>query len=455
MSKSRDYRQLKMTADPVESSDMATGYGPILKNKIIDISKRLSKSRQTIRSVSALLGSNITSSVLGAVGGLMVARFLGPEVTGLFRAYTISLTYLIFLHLGTWDGLWRQIPYFVGKENQEMVDEIASTAGAFNFILSGFVTVGFICCAAYSYANHNIYGVFGWLSQAVCCWGIFYGGYLTSTYRTLNHFVTLARINVSQAVLIFGMVFLLPFIGFYGLCARAALPWISTLWLLHRFRPLRVRYRFKPKVLWDLIKIGLPFSFWGNLYTSAWLATESALVLTLSGVTALGLFFVAVVMRNAVNSFPMAIWQVLTPRVVTSFARDGSVRNANARVIWVTVGLTGFMIIFALLGSFLLEILVPVFIPKYVAGIPVMKVCLWFPVVQAAFLPMNILFATGKHWIYGRSVIVGIVVFGLSTYLLLSMMGGLLAVAVGSLAGRAVRTFAAYLDLISLAKREK
>ena len=154
------------------------------------------------------------------------------------------------------------------------------------------------------------------------------------------------------------------------------------------------------------------------------------------------------------NSLPMAVWQVLTPRVVTTLARDGSVRNANARIVWVTAGLTGFMILLACAGSFLLDVFVPYLIPKYVAGIPVMKVCLWFPVVQAAFLPINTLFATGRPWLYGRSVIAGIVVFPLATYLLLPVIGGLLAVAVGSLLGRAARTLAAYVDLVVLTRRE-
>ena len=92
---------------------------------------------------------------------------------------------------------------------------------------------------------------------------------------------------------------------------------------------------------------------------------------------------------------------------------------------------------------------------KYVAGIPVMKVCLWFSVVEASFLPMNVLFATGRSWLYGRSVIAGMIVFVLATYLLLPVIGGLLAVAVGSLLGRAARTLAAYVDLIILTQQEK
>jgi len=392
--------------------------------------------------------------VLTAIGGLLIARFLWPEEVGAFRAFTIPLTYLVFLHLGTWDGLWRQIPYYVGKEMPEKVDALASAAGAFNLLVSVVVSLGFFCCAAYSLLYDDLHAVFGWLSQALCCWGIFYGGYLTSTYRTLHHFVTLARIQVLQTVLTFGMVFLLPFLRFYGLCARASLPSLLAVWLYHRKRPLRVSHRFDAKALKELIRMGLPFSFWGNLETSIWTATESALVLSLSGVSALGLFSVAYTIRGAMDSLPLSIWQVLTPRVVTALARDGSVRNANTRVAWVTLALTGLMALLAFAGSFLLDVFVPLLIPKYVDGIPVMKVCLWFSVVQASFLPMNTLFATGRSWLYGRGVIAGLVVFPLATYLLFPVIGGLLAVAVGSLLGRAARTTAAYVDLITLTRRE-
>ena len=440
---------------PVATSDVASRESSIFRKRLSDVRARISRNGQTIRSIMAVLGSNITSSMLSAIGGLLVARFLGPEEVGSFRAFTIPLTYLAFLSLGTSDGLQRQIPYYVGKEMPEQVDALASAAGAFNLLMSVAVSCGFICCAAYSLAHHDLYGVFGWLSQVFVCWGGFYGSYLACTYRTLNHFVTLAKIRMIEAILTFGMVFLLPFMRFYGLCARVAFPSFLGVWLFHRNRPLKVAYRFDIKTLGELVKIGLQYSFWGNLYFSAWFATESALILSLSGVTALGLFSVAYGLRSAMNSLPSAVWEVLAPRIVTSFARDGSVRNSNARIMWATAGLTGFMILLACAGSFLLDIFVPHFLPKYVAGIPVMKVILWFPVVQAAYIPTTTLFATGKPWLLGRSVIVGAVVFALASYLLLSMIGGLLAVAVGSLLGRAARTLAAYLDLVILMRREK
>lgn len=292
------------------ANDLMSEDNSILGKKVVAARAVISKSRQLIRSVAALLGGNIMAAILTAAGGLLVARFLGPQETGMFRAYTIPLTYLMFLHLGTWDGLWHQIPYYVGKEMPEQVDRLASSAGAFNLLVSAVASCGFICCATYSLLHHNLYGVFGWLSQVFVCWSVFYGGYLTSTYRTLHHFVNLARIQVTQTLLIFGMVFLLPFLRFYGLCARMAVPAILATWLYHRNRPLGVSYRLDMKSLTKLIRMGAPLCFWGSLYTCVWTATESALVLALSGTSALGLFAVAAVMGGAVNSLPMAIWQV-------------------------------------------------------------------------------------------------------------------------------------------------
>lgn len=428
----------------------------IFKKKISGITASIVKSRHTIRSVIALFSSNVSSTVLSAVGGLLVAYFLGPTEVGAFRAFTIPLAYLMFLNLGTNDGLWRQIPYYIGRGMPEHANKLASAAGAFNISISVVVSFGFFCCAAYSLTNHDLYSVFAWLSQVPCCWGVFYGSYLIATYRTLHHFVTLARIQVVQNVLTFSMVLFLPFLRFYGLCARAALPSVLGTWLYHRNRPLKVKYNFDIKAFCELLKIGFPFSLGGNLYFTAWYATESALILYLSDITALGLFSVASVLRGAVNTLPTVVMQVLSPRVVTAFAQDGSMRNAKTRVIWVTVGLIGIMAIVACISTFLLDIFVPLLIPKYIAGIPVMKVCLWFSVVEAAYnIPSVTLFAAGRPWLLGRSIIVGAAVFALVIYFLLPYVGGLLSVVVGSLLGRAARTLAAYADLYVLIRKER
>ncbi|HJW44383.1 MAG TPA: hypothetical protein VJ463_07995 [Geothrix sp.] len=415
---------------------------------------RFNDNRQILGSVAALFGGNITSSLLGALGGLLVARFVGPDVTGSYRVFTIPLMYMTFLHLGTFDGLWRQIPFYMGRKQPEKVEALASAAGAWNLLVSVLVTVGFLVCALRALVRGDMVGLVGWLSQMLCCWGVYYGGYLSATYRTIHQFVTLAKVQLVQAVVNFALVFIVPLFGFFGLCVRAALPAALGVGLFHRSRPLKIRHRLDWKALGEVVRIGLPFSFWGSLYTSIWTATESALMLSLGGLTGLGLFAVAAVMRDGMNVLPMSVYQVLTPRVVEAYAREGSVRTANARSLLVTAGLTGVMVVIVLICSSLLDLLVPAAIPKYAAGIPLMKVCLWFAVIQAAALPFNTLFATGRSWLYGRGVIVGLIVFPLGAYLLAPVVGGMLAVAYGSLMGRAARTLVAYGEIAVLTHRE-
>ena len=416
---------------------------------------RLSNNRHILGSVAALFGGNITSSILGALGGLLVARFIGPEVAGHFRIFTIPLMYLAFLHLGTFDGLWRQIPFYTGKNMPEKVEALAAAAGAWNALVSGLVSVAFLVCALLALVRGDFYGVAGWLSQLLCCWGVFYGGYLGATYRTIHQFVALARIQLVQAVLNFALVFIVPFIGFFGLCIRSAVPAIVGVGLYHQNRPLKIRYRLDRAAFGEVVRVGLPFSFWGSLYTSIWGATESALMLSLGGLTGLGLFAVASVMRDGMNVLPHSIYQVMTPRVVEAYAREGSVRNANARSLFLTAGLTVAMVVIVLICSYFLGVLVPVAIPKYAGGVPLMKVCLWFSVLQAAELPFNTLFATGRSWLYGRGVIVGLIVFPLSAFLLKPSLGGILAVALGSLLGKMARTLVAYGEIVALTRRER
>jgi len=64
----------------------------------------------------------------------------------------------MFLHFGTFDGLWRQIPYYVGKRMPDKVNAIASAAGAWNVCVSVLVSGGFVCCALYSAWHHDLYG---------------------------------------------------------------------------------------------------------------------------------------------------------------------------------------------------------------------------------------------------------------------------------------------------------
>ena len=400
-----------------------------------------------VHSISALAGGNFLSSVLGAAGGLLVARFITPEVAGSFRSYTIPLMYLTFMHLGTFDGLHRQIPFYMGKDLPGEVNKAASASGAWNVLVAAIVSVAFLTLAAISFIKRDTQAGCGWLTQAAICWGTFYVGYLAATYRTVSHFVALAKINLFQSVTVFLLVFTLPFLAFYGLCLRAAVPSLLVLYLYHHFRPLKIPLKLDFTALKGVVSVGLPLCFWGALDTSLWMALENSYLLSLGGVKELGLFSVVFVMREGLSMLTRAVHQVLAPRIIEKFAREGSLRRVTWESTKLSMLLVAVMLILVPLLSHGLDYFVPLVIPKYLDGVYAMKLALWVVVVDAASLPLNALYATGKAWLYGRGVLAGLVVFAAVTPLLAAHVGALPAVVIGSLAGRIIRVVACYIDL--------
>lgn len=227
---------------------------------------RLEKHRHSIKSIGALASGNFAASLLGAVGGIIVARYVSPEVNGEFRLYTIPLMYLTFLHLGTFDGLNRQIPFWAGHERPERIETVAAAAGAWNLFITVIVALGFLCGSSQGLWRGDFHAAVGWLSQALVCISIYYGGYLGATYRTLDHFVVLARIQMIQAMAAFCLVVTVVFWGFYGLCLRVAIPGLVAVWLYHRARPLRMPLAFDYDGFKEVVKIGIPLCFWVALY---------------------------------------------------------------------------------------------------------------------------------------------------------------------------------------------
>jgi O-antigen/teichoic acid export membrane protein len=223
---------------------------------------------------------------------------------------------------------------------------------------------------------------------------------------------------------------------------------------LHRSRPIRVPLKFDFKAFKEVVRIGMPFCFWGTLNTSLWLATEYSLMLHFAGVKEVGLFAVAVVLRESMNILPKAVQMVFAPRVIESFGREGKTGAYTKRLCWLSAMIGLFMLAVVYLAGEALDFLLPLFLPKYIDGLMLMKICFYFSIVQALSIPFSGLIATGRSWLFGKGILAGIAVFPIAAFLLEPHLGGMVAVVVASLMGRLVRTVVAYWDLFSLMRQE-
>ncbi len=408
-----------------------------------------------LKSIFSFGAGNLASSVLGMVGGILTARYISPEINGQFRTFTIPIMYAACLHLGTFQGIQREIPYYSGRNQLDKVNKIASVAGAWNVAVAALVSFIFFAFALRSIFLDNKLAAAGWAVQAVACWNTYYGLYLGNTYRTANNFVTVARITLITSLLTFALVFTIPFFNFYGLCLRLALPAILSLWLYHRNRPLRIPLQFHYATFKELIKIGAPLYFWIALKNPLWKAVESSLMLYLAGAKGLGLFSIAIICSSSISVLPQAIFQVLKPRIAESYGQNKNISSELRQYILIALVLAVGMSIIVVIVSYMIDYFVPIIIPKYIDGIQLIKIYSWLAVIHALSLPLNGLFATGKSWLIGKGTLAGLIAFPVSVFLFIPSTGGMLAVAIGSLIGNFAWLAVGYIDVVKLIRQEK
>ena len=175
------------------------------------------------------------------VGGVLLGRLVAPATLGLFNGIGLVLGYAPFLQLGIFNGLNRELPYFVGKGDRDRVGELASAALAWALTVERTGQRGLVCVAGWYAAHGELWKAAGWATNAVMAVFLFYNtNYLQMTYRTSHDFARLALAHVIESSVGLLMLIVVGLLNYYGLCLRAlAISTVSTLFLYH-WRPLSV-----------------------------------------------------------------------------------------------------------------------------------------------------------------------------------------------------------------------
>jgi O-antigen/teichoic acid export membrane protein len=209
----------------------------------------------------------------------------------------------------------------------------------------------------------------GWLTQAFFILVVIYGQYyLEITFRTLNDFTHISIINVVQQSVGLLSVPIIWFAGFLGLCARSVLMGTIYLWLLWRWRPLRVIPRWNFPNFRHLFRIGIPIFVVGQLDTW-WIALNPALILILLGTKSVGIYQPALLTNTAITLLINSVAQVTYPRMVEAYgggAKLATVLRIPKKSVLYSILLS---IPVVVLGWLLMPEIVNFLLPRYSEGI--------------------------------------------------------------------------------------
>jgi O-antigen/teichoic acid export membrane protein len=398
---------------------------------------------------AALAGGNLLSNVLRMVGGLLQNKYIGPEVLGTFNAIGLALNFTRFLQLGIFNGLNRELPYHIGRNDRPRVGELAAAAQAWAIVLGIAVGLPFLAVAAWHAGTGNWALAAGWLANGVFGFVFFYATmYLPATYRTSHDFARLSSVNVLQNGVALLLVAAVVLWGFYGLCLRVAVPVLFGVWMLRRWQPILVAPKWNLSHLWHLLIVGLPIFAVGELGGTLWVLIDQKLVQLYMHDRGLGLYSMVVVAGSSMELLPLAVSQVIYPRMSELYGRTHDLAGIMALAVKPTIVMVAGIVPLVAIAWFLAAPLTAMLLPKYVDAVPAMQWGLLGSIALSCCSIFNVYNVVRRQDIYGIVQVLSIGSYFLSLMWLIRGGAHLTAFPQSMLAGRAVFVIAGYLFLI-------
>ncbi len=382
-----------------------------------------------------------------------MARMVAPSVLGLFSGIGLVLGYAPFFQLGISNGLNRELPYYIGKGEQDRANELTASAQTWMILIGSAAAIALLAVALYYLIQGNLRMAAGWGAHAVLAFLLFYStNYLQVTYRTAHDFARLSMINVVQAVASLVLLLLVWSLDFYGICLRAIFTAIIAAVLFYYWRPVRVSPQWNFQNIKHLFIIGAPIFMVGQIY-AWWSVINRTLVLSYTGTHGMGLYAMVVMTSGAVMLLPHALSQVIYPRMAELFGRGGCVKDL-CRITFKPMLLSAVcMVPLVAIAWWLMEPLARLIVPKYVEAVPAMQWSLLQPVLMC-FTPINNVFnVIRKQKLYLAAILCGMAVYGVSLMWLIRDGASLVAFPQAMLIGYTAFIADCYLFLYFLTRK--
>ena len=404
--------------------------------------------------IGALAGGNVVATSIKMVSGILTARLVEPAVLGLFNGIGLVMGYVPFFQLGISNGLNRELPYHIGKNDTERARELAAAAQSWMIIIGIITAVALLVLTGLKLIRGELWSAAGWGTHVILVFLYFYGTcYLQTTYRTSHDFAKLALINVIQAIVALLLLVLVWMMSFYGLCLRGILSIVITTTLLYWWRPLRVGPLWNLRHLKHLFIVGAPIFAVGQIY-AWWTVINQTLVLYYTGTHGMGLYTMVTMTTSTIALLPQAMVEVTYPRMAERYGAGGNIddmfRMALKPMLLCALG----MIPLVAAAWWLVEPLVRIVVPKYVEAVPAMKWSLIQPIVMC-FAPLNNIFnVMGKQGLFFIAILIGMCSYGGSLLWLFSHGLYLAAFPQAMLIGYTALVVICYIFLFNMKKKD-
>lgn len=404
---------------------------------------------------TVVAGGNYYAMAMSMIAGVVVGRYVDPEVLGKFGAFALVLGYVPFLQAGVLNGLNRELPYYIGRGERSRVEDLAAAGQFWACLLGVIVAVSIMGMSVWNVVSRNWENAIGWGTQAIMGFLLFYNTYyLQTTYRTSSDFAHLSIARVCESTANVLLIVLVVWWGFTGLCVKTLLAALVSVIILFLWRPIHVRPRWSFDCIRHLFRIGCPIFVVGQAYMY-WPVIVSTCVLSTLGKEGMGLYTIVRMGAVAMETIPLAIGQIVYPRMAQEWGRcpsvGGILRVAYKPVLFSFLGMIPCMMI----ASFFVEPAIKLALPKYVAAIPAIKWSIWLGLIVCLQPVNNVFNVVRRQRLYLIAILTGMASTFISLKLLLTHHVSLVAFPQALLIGKSVFVFLCYFFVWSIWRHSK
>jgi len=342
-------------------------------------------------------GGSTAKALATIIVGFVVAKFISPNDLGVWSTINLAVTYSFFLQAGLINGLNIELPFTLGKGDDDQAKILAGTAQTFTFLSSCLILIlglgyFFFIPEDNSKIRYGVLAITFFISLN------YYQNYLISTFRSKDSFTKLSLFQVVDAFVNLSTLVLVVYYSYYGMIIKSIVGLFIYVLLLHFSRPVKVGFIWNKLAFIKLFKVGIPI--FGLVYLDSISSTIDKLwLLKFSNMTNVGLYSFAMYSLTLFTLFSASIASYIYPRMTYSYGK-----NNNTLVLWnyakkISVILFLIQLPLAILGCYVIPILVTTFFPNYVLSILAMQILLFAGVFKGSVVGVNALWSM-KSWKY-------------------------------------------------------
>ncbi len=367
--------------------------------------------------------SQLISTFLRLISGLLVVKLIDPETYGSFTGVGVYLGFILVGQGGIINGLSRELPYELGRGNSELSNEMASSVYVFSFLLSLIASSIFLFFGVFEILQGNSISAYIYFTYVIlAAFHLINVQFLPTLYRTNNDFDSLAKQKIYIGLANLFSVLIIFFYGLYGLLIRAILLAFVEFGLLYLNKPFSLSFRYKIEYIKRLFKTGLPI-FLVGMVNLLWITIVKGSIFKLGGPLNYGLYALSIIIENVFGVIPNSFAKVIYPKMAIMLGKGIPIPRIIKFSIKPLVKQFFIMLALATIGVYMLPIIVPIILPEYSEGILAAQWMLFFPVSQS-FSSLNSIFNVLKKqkW-YMISLLCGVLMGSLYMFLCIYIFG--------------------------------